>query len=91
MPTQVLVPYMHKYDVIYTITSIIVYQLSHDMSTEYNTSTPVKSHRTDTNYNKYQIQYKLNNVRKTTRLNAENTMKIPYSGTPSSQRVNVFK
>jgi len=44
---------MHKYDVIYTITSITVHQsdTSHGMSTEYNTPTPVQSHHTDTNYN----------------------------------------
>jgi len=32
----------------------------------------------------YQIQYKSNNVRKTTRLNTENTVKILNSRTPSN-------
>jgi len=44
---------MHKYDVIYTIISIIVHKCdtSHDMSIEYNTSTSIESHWTDTKYN----------------------------------------
>ena len=43
--------YLHG--MFYTITSITVYQsdISQDMSTEYNTPTPVQSHQTDTKYN----------------------------------------
>jgi len=51
-----LVPHMHKYDVIYTITSITVFQsdTSQDMSTQDNTPTPIQSHWTDTKYNTMQ-------------------------------------
>jgi len=47
---------MHKYDAIYTITSITVHQsdTSQDMSTEYNTPTPVQSHWTNIKYNTIQ-------------------------------------
>jgi len=53
MVPALLVPHMHKYNIIYTTTSITVYQsnTSHEMSMKYNTPTPVQSRQTDTKYN----------------------------------------